>query len=186
MSPTQPGRSLPTDYPGLEMNGELVIWQAGWFDFAALQDRLRSGPAGPATLPSSSPRRSWCSTCPPTTAPTYGNSPTSTAGTCSRSCWAAGCRRAWCSPRPAPTLPSPAPGSGARHLRDRGRGRQAHRSALAAGVRGWQKLPTRLTAEAVVAGVIGPPHAPTCCCWASRIAVGDPMEDPSRRRTGRR
>ena len=27
------------------IDGEVVIWQAGRFDFAALQDRLRSGPA---------------------------------------------------------------------------------------------------------------------------------------------
>ena len=38
---TLASRSAPQ---GLKINGEVVIWQAGRFDFAALQDRLRSGP----------------------------------------------------------------------------------------------------------------------------------------------
>jgi ATP-dependent DNA ligase len=37
------------------LNGELVVWRSGRFDFAALQDRLRSGPARVRDLAAAAP-----------------------------------------------------------------------------------------------------------------------------------
>ena len=57
------------------LDGELVIWKAGRFDFAALQDRLRSGPAAPTPSPPPCRPPTWCSTCSPTAAPTCASAP---------------------------------------------------------------------------------------------------------------
>jgi ATP-dependent DNA ligase len=143
------------------LDGELVIWRAGRLDFAALQDRLRSGPTRARSLAVELPaayvvfdllghdhsdlrehpyrhRRAVLDEMlggrlPPGLVLT----PTTTDRAVART-WLIG------------HTTSGVEGVVAKHLD------QSYRP----GVRGWQKIRTRLTAEAVVGGVIGPLQAP--------------------------
>jgi ATP-dependent DNA ligase len=143
------------------LDGEVVIWRAGRLDFGALQDRVRSGPTRARSLAVELPaayvvfdllaldrtdlrdqpyqqRRSRLETLlnrrlPPGLVLT----PTTTDPAVART-WLLG------------HTTSGIEGVVAKRLDQPYRG----------GVRGWQKLRTRLTAEAVVGGVIGPLDVP--------------------------
>ena len=132
--------------------------------------RLRR-PAGPAALrphPGARPRHrrrrrpTSCSTCSPATARTCAIGPTGSGAGSWRSSSAGGLPDGLVL-TPATTDPAVARTLDARPHRHRsgGRGRQAARPALPArACAGWQKLRTRITAEAVIGGVTGPVDAP--------------------------
>lgn len=143
------------------LDGELVIWRAGRLDFGALQDRVRSGPARARSLALELPaayvvfdllavdhtdlrdqpyhhrRRMLEELLGRRLPPGLVLTPTTTDPAVART-WLLG------------HTTSGVEGVVAKRVD------QPYRS----GVRGWQKLRTRLTAEAVVGGVIGPLHAP--------------------------
>jgi ATP-dependent DNA ligase len=143
------------------LDGEVVIWRAGRLDFGALQDRLRSGPARARNLALELPaayvvfdllavdhtdlrdqpyrhrRQALEELLGRRLPPGLVLAPTSTDPAVARA-WLLG------------------------HTTSGVEGVVAKRvdQPYRPGVRGWQKLRTRLTAEAVVGGVIGPLHAP--------------------------
>jgi ATP-dependent DNA ligase len=143
------------------LDGELVIWNAGRFDFAALQDRLRSGPRRAHTLAAAMPAafvvfdllaqgRADLRDLP------YQHRRAALEALLARglpdglvltpSTLDAAVARSWLTGHGAAGIE----GVVAKRLD------QPYRP----GVRGWQKLRSRLTAEAVVGGVIGPLNAP--------------------------
>jgi ATP-dependent DNA ligase len=143
------------------LDGELVVWRAGRLDFAALQDRLRSGPARVRDLATVAPaafvifdllahrgtdlrghpyiqRRAALENL------LHKRLPAGVLLT------------------PATTDPAVARTWLSGHAASGIEGVVAKRAGqpYRPGIRGWQKLRTRLTAEAVIAGVIGPPTVP--------------------------
>jgi ATP-dependent DNA ligase len=146
---------------GVVLDGELVVWRAGRLDFAALQDRLRSGPVRVRDLAAATPaayvvfdllaHRGTDLRARPYTQrraalekllnkalpPEVVLTPTTTDPAVAHS-WLGG-----------PT------GAGIEGVVVK-----RHDQPYRPGVRGWQKLRARLTGEAVIAGVIGPVHAP--------------------------
>ena len=143
------------------LDGELVIWRTGRLDFGALQDRLRSGPARARQLALELPaayvvfdllavdgadlrdqpyrhrRRALKELLDRRLPPGLVLTPSTTDPQVARA-WLVG------------------------HTTSGIEGVVAKRTdqPYRPGVRGWQKLRTRLTAEAIVGGVIGPPDAP--------------------------
>jgi ATP-dependent DNA ligase len=150
-----------------------VIWQAGRLDFGALQDRLRSGPACARQLALELPaafvvfdllahdgtdlreqpyhrrRHVLEELLDRRLPPGLVLTPTTTDPTVARA-WLLGHATSGIEGVVAKRLDQP----------------------YRPGVRGWQKLGTRLTAEAVVAGVIGPLHAPTVLLLGRAAADG--------------
>jgi ATP-dependent DNA ligase len=150
--------TLDTD---VVLDGELVVWGAGRLDFGALQDRVRSGPARARSLALELPaayvvfdllavdhtdlrdepyhrrRRALEELLGRRLPPGLVLTPTTADPDVART-WLLG------------HTTSGIEGVVAKRVD------QPYRS----GVRGWQKMRTRLTAEAVVGGVIGPLHAP--------------------------
>jgi ATP-dependent DNA ligase len=150
--------TLDTD---VVLDGEVVVWRAGRLDFGALQDRVRSGPARARSLALELPaayvvfdllavdhtdlrdqpyhhrRRVLEELLGRHLPPGLVLTPTTTDPAVART-WLLG------------HTTSGVEGVVAKRVD------QPYRS----GVRGWQKLRTRLTAEAVVGGVIGPLHTP--------------------------
>lgn len=146
---------------GVVLDGELVVWRAGRFDFTALQDRLRSGPARVRQLAAVAPaayvvfdllahrgqdlrgkplrkrRRRLEKLLERGLAPGLVLTPTTTDPAVAAE-WAGGFTS-----------------SGIEGVVAK-RGDQPYRP----GVRSWRKLRTRLTGEAVIGGVLGPLHAP--------------------------
>jgi hypothetical protein len=78
------------------LDGELVVWRAGRFDFAALQDRLRSGPKRVSGLMATTPAAFTFSTCSPTAVTTCTGGPMQRGAASWRNCWAGPCRLDWC------------------------------------------------------------------------------------------
>src|SRR3954447_5997373 len=152
------------------LDGELVIWNAGRFDFAALQDRLRSGPRRAPTPPA--PRRAH-----PLAAATpaayvvfdllaHGRTDLREQPYQHRRDALEALLGRGLPPglvlTPSTTDPAVARSWLIHHGPTGIEGVVAKRldQTYRPGVRGWQKLRTRLTAEAVVGGVIGPLDAP--------------------------
>lgn len=150
------------------LDGELVIWNAGRFNFTALQDRLRSGPRRAHTLAAATPAAYVVFDLLAPGRTDLRGLPYQRRRAALETLLGRGLPAGLCSPRPPPTLtPSTTDAAVAKSwLTNHGaagiegvvakRFDQFHRS----GVRGWQKVRTRLTAEAVVGGVIGPLDAP--------------------------
>ncbi len=152
----------PFQRDGVVVDGEVVVWRAGRLDFAALQDRLRSGPARTRELAAAAPaafvvfdllahrgtdlrdhpyaqRRAALEALLNRGLPPGVVLPPTTTGPAVAHSWLAG------------HTASGIEGVVAKHADHPYR----------PGVRGWQKLRARLTREAVVGGVLGPPAAPT-------------------------
>jgi ATP-dependent DNA ligase len=146
------------------LDGELVIWRQGRLDFAALQDRLRSGPARARTQAIEAPAAYVVFDLLARDGKVLLDRPYTTRRRKLEKFAARGLPHGLVL-TPATTDPAVArswllghttSGSGiegvvAKHVD------QPYRP----GVRGWQKLRTHLTAEAVVGGIIGPLHAPS-------------------------
>jgi ATP-dependent DNA ligase len=144
------------------LDGELVIWRAGRLDFGALQDRLRSGPARARGLAIEAPaayvvfdllayqgtdlrdqpyrqrRRALGELLGGRLPPGLMLTPATTDPGVART-WLLGHTTSGIEGVVAKRLDQP----------------------YRPGMRGWQKLRTRLTAEAVIGGVIGPLDAPS-------------------------
>src|SRR4051794_18860697 len=104
---------------GVVLDGELVIWRAGRLDFAALQDRLRSGPTPGVGGGGGWPRRGTASSGGRAVGPPPPGSPPSAPPPPASGIWPPRRRRrSWCStcsPTAAPTCaPSPTGSGGPR------------------------------------------------------------------------
>jgi ATP-dependent DNA ligase len=143
------------------VDGELVVWRAGRFDFAALQDRLRSGRARVRGLVAAEPAAFVV----------FDLLARNGKDLRDRPYWK---RRRKLEKllgaqlpdglvlTPATTDPAVARSWMLAHTGTGLEGVVAKRldQPYRPGVRGWQKLRTRITAEAIVGGVTGPVHAP--------------------------
>ena len=143
------------------LDGEVVVWRAGRFDFAALQDRLRVRPRRAHALAAAVPAAFVVFDLLALGRTDLREQPYTQRRDALETLLGRGLPAGWCSPRPPPTRPSPAAGCSATASAGI-EGVVAKRldQPYRPGVRGWQKLRTRLTAEAVVGGVIGPVDAP--------------------------
>ena len=145
------------------LDGELVVWRAGRFDFAALQDRLRSGRARVQGLVAAAPAAyvvfdllAWNGKDLRPAQPAVLEA-TTEAGEAPRRAPA----RRPCS-HPATANPAVARAWMLAHTGTGLEGVVAKRldQPYRPGQRGWQKLRTRITAEAVVGGITGPVQRP--------------------------
>jgi ATP-dependent DNA ligase len=151
----------PVADEGMVLDGEVVVWRAGRLDFAALQDRLRSGPTRVRELAVAAPaayvvfdllahhgtdlrgrayikrRRKLEKLLGPRKPPGLVLTPTTTDPAVARA-WLGGYTTSGIEGVVAKRADQP----------------------YQPGVRGWQKLRARLTAEAVIGGVIGRVDAP--------------------------
>ena len=155
---TLASRSAPQ---GLKINGEVVIWQAGRFDFAALQDRLRAGPRRAHSLAAVIPAAYVVFDLLAVGRTDLRGRPYTERRAALETLLGRGL--------PAGLVLTPStidPGVARSWVADHGssgiEGVVAKRldQSYRPGIRGWQKLRPRLTAEAIVGGVIGPPDAP--------------------------
>ena len=146
---------------GVVLDGELVVWRAGRLDFAALQDRLRSGPARVRDLAAAAPAAYVVFDLLADRGTDLRERPYRERR--------AALERMLAKGLPAGVVLTPTTADPAVALTWLGghstsgiegvvakRADQPYRS----GARGWQKLRARLTAEAVIAGVLGPVHTP--------------------------
>ena len=139
----------------------MVIWQAGRFDFAALQDRLRAGPRRAHSLAAVIPAAYVVFDLLAVGRTDLRGRPYTERRAALETLLGRGL--------PAGLVLTPStidPGVARSWLGGHGssgiEGVVAKRldQSYRPGIRGWQKLRTRLTAEAIVGGVIGPPDAP--------------------------
>ena len=146
------------------LDGEVVIWNAGRFDFAALQDRLRSGPRRAHTLAAAMPAAFVVFDLLAHGRTDLRDQPYRHRRDALEALLGRGL------PDGLVLTPSTTRRGGRPQLADAttARGSAGIEGVVAKrldqpyrpGVRGWQKLRSRLTAEAVVGGVIGPLNAP--------------------------
>jgi ATP-dependent DNA ligase len=143
------------------LDGELVIWNAGRFDFAALQDRLRSGPRRAHTLAATTPAAYVLFDLLAHGRTDLRGQPYQYRREMLEALLGRGLP-AGLVLTPSTTDPAVARSwlTGHGHTGIEGVVAKRLDQAYRPGVRGWQKLRTRLTAEAVVGGVIGPLDAP--------------------------
>src|SRR5919107_1352084 len=145
---------------GTVLDGEIVVWQAGRLDFAALQDRLRSGPARVRDLATAAPAAYVVFDL----LAQQGIDLRDRSYTARRAALEALLRNRGLPPGVVLTPPTPDPAVArswlAGHTASGIEGVVAKRAdqPYRPGVRGWHKLRARLTAEAVIAGVLGPVH----------------------------
>ena len=146
------------------LDGEVVIWNAGRFDFAALQDRLRAGPRRAHTLAAAVPAAYVVFDLLAHGRTDLREQPYQHRRDALETLLERGLP-------PGMVLTPSATDPAVAHswLRNHGSVSSAGIEGVVAkrldqpyrpGVRGWQKLRSRLTAEAVVGGVIGPLDAP--------------------------
>ena len=143
------------------LDGELVIWNAGRFDFAALQDRLRSGPRRAHTLAAATPAAYVVFDLLAHGRTDLREQPYQHRRDALEALLGRGLPPGLVL-TPSTTDPAVARSWLIHHGHTGIEGVVAKRldQPYRPGVRGWQKLRTRLTAEAVVGGVIGPLDAP--------------------------
>ena len=143
------------------LDGELVIWNAGRFDFAALQDRLRSGPRRAHTLAAATPAAYVVFDLLAHGRTDLREQPYQHRRDALEALLGRGLPPGLVL-TPSTTDPAVARSWLIHHGSTGIEGVVAKRldQTYRPGVRGWQKLRTRLTAEAVVGGVIGPLDAP--------------------------
>jgi ATP-dependent DNA ligase len=143
------------------LDGELVIWNAGRFDFAALQDRLRSGPRRAHTLAAATPAAYVVFDLLAHGRTDLREQPYQHRRDALEALLGRGLPPGLVL-TPSTTDPAVARSWLIHHGPTGIEGVVAKRldQTYRPGVRGWQKLRTRLTAEAVVGGVIGPLDAP--------------------------
>src|SRR5215212_868674 len=143
------------------LDGELVIWNAGRFDFAALQDRLRSGPRRAQALAAATPAAYVVFDLLALGSTDLREQPYQHRRDALEALLGRGLPPGLVL-TPTTTDPAVARSWLIHHGSTGIEGVVAKRldQTYRPGVRGWQKRRTRLTAEAVVGGVIGPLDAP--------------------------
>jgi ATP-dependent DNA ligase len=151
----------PFTHRGVVLDGELVVWRRGRFDFPALQDRLRSGPARVRELAAATPAAYVVFDLLARDGADLRERPYTTRRRELEELLAEGMppglvlAPATADPAVARTWLRGYTGSGIEGVVAK-RADQPYRP----GVRGWQKLRARVTGEAVVGGVIGRVGAP--------------------------
>ena len=143
------------------VDGELVVWRAGRFDFAALQDRLRAGRARVRGLVAAEPAAFVVFDLLARNGKDLRDRPYWKRRRKLEKLLGAGLPEGLVL-TPATTDPAVARAWMLAHTHTGLEGVVAKRldQTYRPGVRGWQKLRTRITAEAIVGGVTGPVHAP--------------------------
>jgi ATP-dependent DNA ligase len=146
---------------GVVLDGELVIWRAGRLDFAALQDRLRSGPARVRDLAAAAPAAYVVFDLLAHRGTNLREHPYAERRATLEKLLTKGLPPGVVL-TPTTTDPAVALAWLGGHSSSGIEGVVAKRAdhPYRPGVRGWQKLRARLTAEAVIAGVLGPVHTP--------------------------